>query len=90
MEGCPEHLETGNVRHLVWTLIDFIETSEERLREVGHIGGVQCRCSECQRLKSQEDKWICRLGTFFAPHGLNSRDEIKTRSRVNFARLAGN
>ena len=72
MEGCPEHLETGNVEHLTWTLIDFIETSEERLMEVGHTGGVSCRCSECQRLKNQEDKWICRLGTFFAPNGLNT------------------
>ena len=86
MEGCPEHLQTGNVQHLVWTLIDFIETSEERLNEVGHTGGVSCRCSECQRLKNQEDKWICRLGTFFAPHGLNTRDEIKARSRINFSR----
>ena len=89
MDGCPTHLQTGNVEHLTWTLIDFIETSEERLMEVGHIGGVSCRCSECQRLKNQEDKWICRLGTFFAPNGLNTRDEIKTRSRVNFSRHAG-
>ena len=39
-----------------------------------------------KKLKDVEDKWICRLGTFNAPHGLNSRDEIKTRSRVNFGR----
>ena len=56
------------------------------MRDAAHTGGVACRCSECQRLKNQEDKWICRLGTFNAPHGLNTRDEIKTRSRVNFNR----
>ena len=70
----------------MWTLVDFIETSEDLLNEAGHIGGVACRCSECQRLKDQEDKWICRMGTFHAPHGLNTRDEIKSRSRVNFSK----
>ena len=40
----------------------------------------------CQRLKDIEDKWICRLGTFNPPNGLNTRDEIKTRSRVNFSK----
>ena len=35
-----------------------------------------------KRLKDQEDKWICRLGIFHPPHGLNTRDEIKTRSRA--------
>ena len=84
--GCPEHLNSGDVRHLVWTLVDFIETTEDLLNEAGHIGGVACRCSECQRLKDQEDKWICRMGTFHAPHGLNTRDEIKSRSRVNFSK----
>ena len=85
-EGCPAHLNSGDVRHLVWTLVDSIDTTEDLLKEAGHIGGVACRCGECQRLKDQEDKWICRLGTFHPPHGLNTRDEIKTRSRVNFSK----
>lgn len=84
MEGCPEHITSGNVRHLTWTLVDHYDTSEEKLRAAGHTGGVQCRCSECQGLKNVEDKWICRMGTFNPPHGLNTRDEIKARSRVNF------
>ena len=88
MNGCPEHITSGNVRHLIYTLLDHIDTSEEKLKNANHTGGVGCRCSECQRLKDQEDKWICRLGTFHQPNGLNSRDEIKTRSRVNF-RLTG-
>ena len=79
-------MKTGNVDHLIFTLIDHIETSEEKLREAGHEKGAKCRCSECQRLKSHEDKWICRMGSFFPPYGLNTRDEIKTRSRVNYAR----
>ena len=83
-QGCPEHITSGNVSHLVWTLIDHIDTSVQQLDDAGHSGGIGCRCSECQRLKDTEDKWICRLGTFNSPHGLNTRDEIKTRSRVNF------
>ena len=72
------------MKHLTWTLIDHIDTSDKQLEDAEHIGGVGCRCSECLRLKDTEDKWICRLGTFCQPNGLNSRDEIKTRSRVNF------
>ena len=88
MNGCPGHISSGNVKHLTYTLLDHIDTTEEQLVNVGHTGGVGCRCQECQILKDQEDKWICRLGSFHQPHGLNTRDEIKTRSRVNF-RLTG-
>ena len=84
-DGCPTHLETGNLEHLTITLIDSMTTSEEKLEDAGHTGGVQCRCSECERLKSIEDKWICRLGSFHQ-NGLNTRDEIKSRDRVNFRR----
>lgn len=49
MDGCPTHMATGNVQHLVWTFIEFIETSDEILNEVDYIGGLSCRCSECQR-----------------------------------------
>ena len=90
LQGCPKHIETGNFKHLTWTLVDHIHTSTEQLEDAGHTGGVGCRCSECQRLKDTEDKWICRLGTFNPPNGLNTRDEIKTRSRVNFRITAGN
>ena len=83
-EGCPTHLQTGELSHLTYTLLDYIETSEELLRNAGHTGGVQCRCSECQRLKDTEDKWMCRLGTLDTPSGFNTRDEIKARLRVNF------
>jgi len=69
-------------------MLNTLDTSDisvvQQLENAGHSGGIECRCSECQRLKDTEDKWICRLGTFNAPHGLNTRDEIKTRSRVNF------
>ena len=82
-DGCPTHLETGNLEHLTITRIDRMTTSEEKLEDAVHTGGVQCRCSECERLKSIEDKWICRLGSFHQ-NGLNTRDEIKSiDSRVS-------
>ena len=82
----PEPAVTGNIRHLTFTILDHIETSTERLRDAGHQDGAGCRRGECQRLKDCEDKWIMRLGSFHAPHGLNTRNEIITRSRVNFTR----
>ena len=84
MDGCPTHINTGNLAHLTWTLVDHLDTSEGRLANAGHQGGPKCRCEECLRLKNIEDKWICRLGAFHGPSGLNTRDEIKARSRVNF------
>ena len=82
--SCPAHATTGNLNHLTWTLVDHIDTTEGSLVSAGHQGGAKCRCTECVRLKNTEDKWICRLGAFHGPNGLNSRDEIKARSRVNF------
>ena len=82
MTVCPT--DTADLSHLKWTLVDFVDTSPEQLARAGHQGGAKCRCAECVRLKNQEDKWICRLGTFYGNHGLNTRDEVKARSRVNF------
>ena len=83
-DGCPAHAPGGTLSHLVWTLVDHIVVSEEQLLAVGHQGGPKCRCCKCLRLKKEEDKWICRLGSFYGGGGLNTRDEIKARSRVNF------
>ena len=82
--GCPADNGSGDLSHLTWTLIDFLDTSVDRLANAGHVGGPKCRCSECMGLKKLEDKWICRLGTFYGVHGLNTRAEIKSRSRINF------
>ena len=81
--GCPSGSGGGELGHLRWTILDFMDTSQEKLQAVGHQAGPKCRCTECQKLKNIEDKWICRMGTFYG-QGLNTRDEIKARSRVNF------
>ena len=82
-EGCPS--DTGpSKNHIRITLVDFLDTTEQLLDQAGHIGGPQCRCNQCDRLKRIEDKWIMRMGTFFGDSGLNSRDEIVSNVRGNF------
>ena len=79
--GCQN--DTGRDKStLDFTLIDFYETSQEKLTIARHEPG-QCRCSECDNLKLLEDKWILKLGTFYG-NGMNSRDEVKSKSRFNW------
>ena len=40
------------------TLIDFYDTTQEKLMLENHESGPNCRCSECGKLKSLEDGWI--------------------------------
>ena len=70
--------------HIRLTLIDFMNTTVERLQVAGHEPGPKCRCAECMTLKRIEDKWIMRLGTFHGEPGLNTRDEIVSAVRGNF------
>ena len=81
-EGCPHDQDDVKKKQLRITLIDSILTSTQALTAAGHEPGPQCRCSECMRLKTVEDDWICKLGTFNGKH-LNSRNEVKSKSRVN-------
>ena len=84
-DGCPN--DTGVEKsHIRVTLLDFLDTTEDRLRQAGHEPGPQCRCAECQRLKRIEDKWILRMGTFYGESGLNTRDELTTAVRGNYRR----
>ena len=64
----------GDLKNQRWTILDFIDTTQEEVVRGGHQGGPKCRCSECQRLKNVEDKWICRMETFYGANGLNTRD----------------
>ena len=80
--GCPN--DTGREKTtLDFTLLDFLDTSHEKLALANHEPGPKCRCSECEKLKSLEDAWILKLGTFYE-RGLNTRDEVKTKSRCNW------
>ena len=83
--GCPN--DTGRTKStLDFTLVDFYDTTQQKLVNAKHETGPKCRCMECERLKSLEDSWIVKLGTFQenGPHGLNSRNELKSRSRYNW------
>ena len=80
--GCPNDL--GREKDtLIFTLVDYLDTTEEELQLAGHIRGPQCRCDICQKLKSLEDKFILRSGTFYT-NGLNTRDEVKNQVRCHW------
>ena len=64
--------------------MDFIDLKEDDLVKAGHEKGPKCRCSQCGRLKDLEDQWIVKMGTFWGEGGLNSRDEIQSKTRFNW------
>ena len=66
---------------LDFTLIDYFDTNEEKLKKANHGSGPKCRCSQCQKLKDLEDRWILKIGSFNGKSGLNSRDKIKSKTR---------
>ena len=83
MDGCRN--DTGlSKSHIRLTLIDFLDTTEEKLAAAAHQPGPQCKCTECKKLLKTENKWILRLGTFYGLTGLNTRDEVKSDVRGNF------
>ena len=80
--GCPNDI--GKEKNtLDFTLLDFYDTTQEKLVLANHEPGPKCRCSECDKLKSLEDIWILKLGTFY-DKGLNLRNEVKAKSRYNW------
>ena len=60
------------------------DTTESKLVTANHSPGAQCRCSECSNLKDLEDKWIMKISPFYGQSSLNTRDEIKAKTRFNF------
>ena len=54
-----------------------------KLGEAAHRKGNN-RCSECDRLRQLENKWILRLGTFYGESGLNERNILDSSVRVHF------
>ena len=50
----------------------------------GHTDSPGCRCILCGKLKSVKDKFIGRMGTMHQHHGLNTQEEIISRSRCIF------
>ena len=88
--GLSKHFKTGcpndqgrDKRTLDVTLLDYYDTTKEKLVLAKHEPGAKCRCQECGNLKLIKDKWILKLGSFYN-HGLNSRDEVKTNSRYKW------
>ena len=80
--GCPN--DPGREKeNLTFTLVDHLDTTQEELDAANHTGGVQCKCTICGKLKTLEDKFIVKTGSFYT-HGLNSRDEIRKKSRCQW------
>ena len=82
-DGCPGHVGE-NLPHISITLLDHMNVTHEELKFYQHTDKSGCRCTLCETLKYLENKWICRLGTFNKPHGLNLRDEVKNKSRCTY------
>ena len=66
---------------LDFTLIDFFDTTREQLIKAKHVSGAKCKCSECEKLKELQNSWILKVGSFYGSSGLNSRNEIKKKTR---------
>ena len=83
LEGCSQHLgpDLGSVRA---TLLEHMITTHERLISSSHKPGPGCRCAECGKLKTLEDKWICRLGSYHGKFGLNDRNELTNKVRTSY------
>ena len=80
--GCPG--DTGRDKaNLSVTLLDYLDVTEEQVQAAQH-GGVGCVCDLCKKLKTMEDNWIMKLGSFYHPFGLNKRDEIKSKVRSKY------
>ena len=81
--GCPNDQEKDKST-LEFTLLDYMDVSEEELIEAGHVKGPQCRCKQCAKLKDLEDRWILKMGTYWGEGALNSRDEIQSKTRCHW------
>ena len=73
--------ENVNVRV---TFLEHYYTSKEAIKEANHKPGPGCVCSECDRLKQLEAKWILRLGSLHGHFGLNHRSEVHCKFRASF------
>ena len=62
-DGCPNDDGT-NKQTIRISLIDFMDTTPQKLREAGHKKG-NCVCSECDRLRKLENKWNVFLRQWF-------------------------
>ena len=82
-DGC--HFDPGHQKETInFSLIDYFNTTEDKLEKANHEKGPKCRCCECNGLKDLEDKMILKLGTFYGSSGLNERDEIISKTRCNW------
>ena len=71
----------GNIRI---SLLEQYNTTVETLRKANHMPGPACNCSECEKLKQLESKWILRMSFLHFQFGLNSKSELYAKVRASF------
>ena len=81
--GCSQY-SGPELSHVRISLLEHLDTTEEKLQQSSHKAGPGCRCNQCEGLKNLEDKWITRLGSYHGHHGLNERDEITRKARIAY------
>ena len=89
--GLEKHVKNGcsqysgpDLNHVRISLLEQFNTTEAKLQTSSHEGGPGCQCTQCKALKSLEDKWICRMGTYHGKFGLNERDEVSNKARATY------
>ena len=86
MDGCP--FDTGRDKvTLTYTLIDYYDTTEEKLKLADHVPGPKCRCTECSHLKDLEDRRIMKMGMKLNPKQdvTGERESSASASPANFS-----
>ena len=74
--GC--HGDEGKLKkNLKIILLDYYDTTNDKLKKAGHIKGAGCKCLECKHLKRLESEWMCKMGTLYGRTGLNTREEFE-------------
>ena len=82
MLGCNGDTEREKL-HLNVTLLDYFDVTLEQTVYEKH-GGIGCLCKLCDKLKDIENTWIMKIGSYYYPAGLNSREELRRKVRVNY------
>ena len=72
-KGCPE-FNPPSQPHIKVTLVDGFPAPPPKS---GHISSKSCKCTYCKKLIQLENQWICKMGLFQGPNGLNSREDIQ-------------
>ena len=84
ISGCPGDISKKK-EHLKIILVDYHDTTIEKLMACGHKDGPGCKCEECITLKTIEVDSMLQTNSISIQYGLNSMDEVIFITQSNFA-----